>query len=87
MSLVQDYCVTCDKEGNYILEFNTTENASVAYTTEIDGTNVITITTDTKGTTPFSKNYGNTIKFLKYAFDQQSELSRTIREPTGQIGP
>ncbi|PHS09512.1 MAG: hypothetical protein COA88_04840 [Kordia sp.] len=87
MSLVQDYCITCDKKGNYVLEFNTSENASVVYSTERDGTNVITVKPDTKGTIAFSKNYGNIIKFLKYAFEQEDQLLRTVRQPSGQVGP
>ena len=85
MSLVQDYCVTCDKAGNYILEFNTTEVASVVYSKNGD-TNIITVNTAKKGETAFSKNYGNASKIFIYEFNQPGTTERK-GEPSGQLGP
>jgi len=87
MSLVKDYCITRDKKDNYILQFNTSENASVVYSTERDGTNAITVKADTKGTTSFTKNYGNASKIFKYMFYQQNGTARAFGEPGGTMGP
>ncbi len=87
MSLLKDYCITCDEKGNYILEFNTFEAASVVFSTEKDGTNLITLNTDAKGETNFLKNYGNASKIYKYKFDQPDDTSKRKGEPTGTLGP
>ena len=96
MSLVRDYCVTCDAKGNYILDFNTTEAVSVSFLpTEKDGTNVITVKSNRKGGKTFTNNYGNGSKIFKYAFEQySSESLRTTTapppppgQPSGTMGP
>jgi len=84
MSLVQDYCIICDKEENYILKFNTSEGASVTYTREKDGTNVININTAKKGETSFSENFGNKNKSFKFIFNQP-EIFERKRTPTGSL--
>jgi len=86
MSLVQDYCVTNDKEGNYILAFNTSEGANVAYSTERDGTNVITVNTDKKGKTAFTNNYTSKDGQFKYVFVQPIDGTMK-REPGGTTFP
>jgi hypothetical protein len=86
MSLVQDYCVTYDKGKNYILTFNTTEAANVAYSTEKDGTNVITVTTDKKGKTAFTNTYTSKDGAFKYVFSQPGTTDR-IRVPSGAMIP
>jgi len=86
MSLVQDYCVTYDKEENYILAFNTTEAASVVYTTEKDGTNVITVNTVKKGKTAFTNTYTSIDGEFKYVFNQPGATERK-REPSGGMTP
>jgi len=86
MSLVQDYCVTYDKEENYILAFNTTEAASAVYTTEKDGTNVITVNTNKKGKTAFTNTYSSKDGAFKYVFVQP--IGGTMkREPGGNTYP
>ena len=86
MSLVQNYSITCDKSGNYIINFNTSENASVTYTTERDGTNTITVNVDKKGETTFSKNFGNVSKEFKFTFVQPDGGGTMKRQPSGGIG-
>ncbi|NQY31140.1 MAG: hypothetical protein HRT69_16950 [Flavobacteriaceae bacterium] len=85
MSLVQDYCVTCDKKGNYILDFSTTENASVVYSKNGD-TNIITVNTNKKGVTTFNENFGNASKIFKYSFIQPGTTERR-GQPAGEMGP
>jgi len=86
MSLVQDYCVTRDKKGNYILKFNTSEPASVVYTTEKDGTNVITVSPDKKGKITFTNNYTSINNEFKYTF-VQPDGGTMKREPSGGMQP
>ena len=87
MNLVQDYCVTCDKKGNYILDFNTSEPASVIYSTNSEGYNVITVNTDSKGKTVFTNNYGNASNIFKYSFIQPETTERGGGQPQGIMGP
>jgi len=86
MSLLQDYSITCDKSGNYILNFNTTKKASAVF--RLAGTsNTITIDEDSKGETSFSKNYGNKEVNFKFNFDQPGTAERRT-QPSGNLdGP
>jgi len=86
MDLVQTYCVTRGKKGNYTLEFNTSEPASVTYSTERDGTNVITVNTHKKGETAFSNNYTSKDGQFKYVFVQPGGGTMK-REPGGATFP
>jgi uncharacterized protein YkuJ len=87
MTLIQTYCVTLDEKGTYKLDFNTTEPASVIYSTERDGTNVITVNTSKKGQTTFTNNYTSKDGQFKYVFDQPDVTARRIRIPSGEIQP
>lgn len=87
MSVLQDYSIIYDRSENYILNFTTTEKTSATYSTDRDGTNVITLVADAKGTISFSKNYGNTSKNFKFGFEQQgiTNTSGGGRIPSGDI--
>lgn len=85
MSLLQDYSITCNASGNYSVNFTTTEKASVTYTTDPDGTNVITLNTYAKGETSFVHNFGNSGSDLKFLFDQPAALLGRLRKPNGDI--
>ena len=87
MDLVQGYCVTRNQDGTYFIEFNTTAPASVSYTTEKDGTNVIMVNADPKGKSSFkTNNYKSSGGEFKYVFDQPSSTARR-REPGGGMQP
>lgn len=88
MDLVQGYCVTRNQDGTYFIEFNTTAPASVSYTTEKDGTNVIMVNADLKGKSSFkTDNYKSINGHFKYAFDQPDSGARRKRIPDGDIQP
>jgi len=84
MSLLQDYSITCDKSGNYILNFNTTKKASASFRTS-GTTNTITIDEDPGGSTSFSKNYGNKEVDFKFQFNQPGTTERRTK-PDGSLG-
>lgn len=85
MSLLKNYSIICDTKGNYIMDFNTSENASATYKQEADSTQVITLTPDSRGTTAFNHNFGNASKNFKFAFDQLDTNTRGSRVPSGGI--
>lgn len=85
MSLLKDYSITSDAKGNYIMDFNTNSNASVSYKQESDGTHVITVTEDPRGTTSFNNNFGNASLNFKFSFNQQGGLNRGSGKPSGSI--
>ncbi|MFD0962999.1 hypothetical protein [Pseudofulvibacter geojedonensis] len=88
MDLVQGYCVTRNQDGTYFIEFNTTAPASVTYTTEKDGTNVIMVNADPKGKSSFkSNNYKSLNGEFKYVFDQLGDTARRRRIPSGTAQP
>jgi hypothetical protein len=87
MTLIKMYCVTSDEKGTYKLDFNTTESASVIYSTERDGTNVITVNASKKGQTTFTNNYISKDGQFKYVFNQPDATAKSIRVPGGVMYP
>ena len=73
---------------DYFIEFNTTAAAAVSYSTEPDGTNVISVNVDKKGKNSFkTANYKSSDGEFKYVFDQSDDTARRKREPAGGMTP
>jgi len=88
MSLVQNYSITYDENQNYTLQFNTSELASVTYSIEKDGTNVITVNNADKGEQKFTHKYTSKNGVFKYVFDQPDDAARGRRRiPGGSMIP
>lgn len=85
MSLLETYCIKNNTKGEFVIDFTTKQNVSVNYSVDREGVNLINVAPDAKGSTDFSKNFGNVTTF-KFAFDQQDLTARKDRKPDGTIG-